>query len=47
MSWQGMRWMGTDADLQAANRQSAENMAAKQDRARELAYAALVAKGRC
>ncbi len=47
MSWQGMRWNGTDAALQAANQQHAEAMAAKQAQARELAYAALVVKGRC
>lgn len=44
--WQGFRWIGTDADLAAANRAHADRMAVLQARAVELARAALLVKGR-
>lgn len=45
--WQGFQWIGTEAELIAANRAHAEAMADRQRRAAELQRADLVVRGRC
>lgn len=46
MSWQGFRWIGTDAALAQANRDHAVTMQQKQQHAADLQKAIVLAKGR-